>query len=356
MQKTFINSFSYVRIFACYAIIVLHSLFASTVYFDGKMSGGDILWERIAEHMLMWAVPMFLMVTGALLLNPERKLTARKVAVYIRRMAVTLVVFTFIFQIFDYCTGDQKTLFTGWLKNLIFARSWAHMWYIYMMIGLYFMIPVYQLVTSSDEKVGKKSADGASKEISSLHKGRLTVYIILILFVFTSVLPEISSILQQVTGKSEYSIGFGLPVTAVYPLYLFLGYQIWNHRPGIVMSTVLTVVCSALIVASSIFFSPALSEILSGYSSVLVVGQSAGIFGLMCRIPWEADNWVRSMDKCTFGIYVIHMAGIRWLMKVYGWNPYEYGPCAFILLALVLFFVSYALTWVIRKIPRINLL
>lgn len=355
MQKTFINSFSYIRIFACYGIIVLHSLFASTVYFEGEMSGSDVYWERIAEHMLMWAVPMFLMVTGALLLDPDRKLTGRKVAGYIRRMAVTLVVFTFVFQAIDYRLGDQKTLITGWLKNLVFARSWAHMWYIYLMIGLYLMTPVYQLVTRYDAKAEEDAA--ASPEAGrSPFGGRLTLYITIVLIVCTSVLPEISSVLEQVTGSSEYSIGFGIPTTAVYPTYIFLGYWIWNHRPGIPWSLILTVVCSGLIVASSIYLSPELSGILSEYSSVLVIGQSAGIFGLLCRIPWEADGWIRSMDKCTFGIYVIHMIGIRLLMKAYGWNPYEWGPCAFILLAIVLFLVSWAVTWIIRKIPKLDLL
>lgn len=78
MQRTYINSFSYMRIAACFSIIILHMLFASTVYFEDVMSSGDALFERVAEHLLMWGVPLFLMISGALLLDPEKELTAKK--------------------------------------------------------------------------------------------------------------------------------------------------------------------------------------------------------------------------------------------------------------------------------------
>lgn len=48
--------------------------------------------------------------------------------------------------------------------------------------------------------------------------------------------------------------------------------------------------------------------------------------------------------------------GIHLVMKWMGWNPYMYGPFAFLMLAIVFFAVSFALTWLIRKIPKIGLL
>ena len=39
MQKTYIKQFPYIRIFACFAIVVLHTLFASNAYYDGLITG-----------------------------------------------------------------------------------------------------------------------------------------------------------------------------------------------------------------------------------------------------------------------------------------------------------------------------
>ena len=146
MQKTYIKQFPYIRIFACFAIVVLHTLFASNAYYDGLITGTEKLVTQTAENMLMWAVPCFLMITGALLLDENKNLTGKKIFKYTRRMVISLLVFTLLFQILDYATGFQKTLFTGWLYRLFTGQSWAHMWYLYLMIGLYLMMPFYKMV------------------------------------------------------------------------------------------------------------------------------------------------------------------------------------------------------------------
>lgn len=146
MQKTYIKQFPYIRIFACFAIVVLHTLFASNAYYDGLITGTEKLVTQTAENMLMWAVPCFLMITGALLLDENKNLTGKKIFKYTRRMVISLLVFTLLFQILDYSTGFRKTLFTGWLYRLFTGQSWAHMWYLYLMIGLYLMMPFYKMV------------------------------------------------------------------------------------------------------------------------------------------------------------------------------------------------------------------
>lgn len=88
MQKTYIKQFPYIRIFACFAIVVLHTLFASNAYYDGLITGTEKLLTQTAENMLMWAVPCFLMITGALLLDENKSLTGKKIFKYTRRMSV----------------------------------------------------------------------------------------------------------------------------------------------------------------------------------------------------------------------------------------------------------------------------
>ena len=118
MQKTYIKQFPYIRIFACFAIVLLHTLFASNAYYDGLITGTEKLVTQTAENMLMWAVPCFLMITGALLLDENKNLTGKKIFKYTRRMVISLLVFTLLFQILDYATGFRKTLLTGWLYRL----------------------------------------------------------------------------------------------------------------------------------------------------------------------------------------------------------------------------------------------
>ena len=324
------------RIIACAAIILLHSLFASFVYYEDAMTAGQLKGEILTEHMLMWAVPLFLMITGALLLDTDRKVTFEKLfKKYIKRIAVALISFTLIFQILDYIAGDTENIIGGWISNLISGHSWAHVWYLYLMLGLYLMLPVY-----------KKVIDGSSKKLQQ--------YIILLLLLFTSVLPMIKN--------AGYAIGFDIPTVAVYPVYLFLGYYLYNNKMKRSTAVMLMTGSSIVIIITALLQNNAdesLAMKLAGFSkyySIFVIGQTAGIFSLFNTIRLKASNLINSIDKCTFGIYLIHMIGIRLVFKWMGINPYSYGPVFFICFVVVLFISCYAITALIRKIPRLNLL
>ena len=339
------------RIIACFAIVILHELFASSVrtYFGASMSEGDWMFESIAKNMLMWAVPVFLMITGALQLDPGRTLTVRKLMTkYVKRVALALVVFTLIFTLldwaFDASYDESMPVVLVWLRNLFLGQSWAHMWYIYLLIGLYLLLPFFRAGWNHLDDAGKK-------------------YLIIVLLVFNACVAMIDTLLQYTCGGE---VAFGVYVWTIYPAYLFMGDWLMRHRMKLAPAIILTVICSAIIIIFTVWErsvyplgSAETDTIFSfayGYNSIFVVGQAAGAFSLMMHIKAPAGRLVRMVDDCTFGIYIIHMIGIHLVMKWLGWNPYMYGPLAFLMLAILLFIVSFALTWLIRKIPKIGLL
>ena len=225
MQQTSIKieQFSYMRIIACFAIILLHSLFASTVYHGDLMTAFDVKFERVFEHLLMWAVPLFLMISGALLLEPEKEIPIKKLYTkYIGRLLAALVVFTLIFQIFDYFMEDADGIFLEWVRDLFLGQSWAHMWYLYMMIGLYIMLPMYKKITTADD--------------------RFIMYVIIVLAVFTSIVPMI--------GSFGFDLAFGIPTAIVYPLYMFLGYYFKNNSLSLKTSVGLLAIGTIVIAAT----------------------------------------------------------------------------------------------------------
>lgn len=316
------------RVLACLAIVLLHTLFAGTVYFEKDITAGQLLASRTVEHLLMWAVPTFLMVTGALLLQPDRMIDTRKLfGKYIRRIALALVCFTLIFQIMDYIAGDQDTVLRGWLSNLLQGHSWAHMWYLYLLLGIYLMIPFYKMITRQ----------ASLRQLWAL---------ILVLVIFISVLP-----LVKLAGLD---IGFYLPTQLIYPVYVFAGYALYKKNLPLWAGALMAIVSTIVIIVLSIVTPEA--EIF-GYDSPAVIAQSLGLFSLMLRLRLPAGEPVRSLDQCGFGIYLIHMIGVRAVMKWVGFNPYAHGPVFCIIAMVLLFFaVSYLITLALRSIPKLNLL
>ena len=121
---------SELRAIACIAIVILHTFYAASVYAPDHTARIAALTTR---NLMMWAVPCFVMVSGALLLDPAREVTYRKIfRKYIPRVLAALVLFSVVFQIFDDATGESgiqfKTILYG-LQNAVTGSGWKHMWY-----------------------------------------------------------------------------------------------------------------------------------------------------------------------------------------------------------------------------------
>ena len=87
-----VYSFSYLRAAACFAIVLLHTMFCAVSLFPEEASAAQALLSNIVVNNMMWAVPCFLMVSGALLLNPEHPVTVKKcLTKYIPRMLIALL-------------------------------------------------------------------------------------------------------------------------------------------------------------------------------------------------------------------------------------------------------------------------
>ena len=88
-----VSQFSYIKAAACFAIVLLHCFNNARVYHAEVLTDGQITTAFAACASLMWAVPCFLMVTGALLLDRERVIPPAKLfGKYIKRMLIALVV------------------------------------------------------------------------------------------------------------------------------------------------------------------------------------------------------------------------------------------------------------------------
>jgi surface polysaccharide O-acyltransferase-like enzyme len=336
MRKTSIDQFVYIRILACFGIVLLHVVFASTVYYDSTMSESEQLWSGMAVHLLMWCVPCFLMVTGALLLDPEHNVTFKKIfGKYMRRILLALIVFTFLFQVLDYAAGEDGKILRPFLTDLVTGKGWPHMWYLYLMIGIYLTLPLYRKIS--------QGADTTELE-----------YLIALLLVFTSVLPVLES--------AGVEIGFYIPTTLVYPVYLFLGYFIHEHKIDRSLGWILLIGCSAVLVLLTFIQAEGpvkkdLMDQLFGYASPFVIGQACGVFGLIDRMKCgPCGSFTLAVDSCGFGIYLIHFIFVKAFMKWCGVDPYSYGAWLFFAMAVSFFVLAFVISWLIRKIPRADLL
>ncbi len=301
------------------------------------------------RNCMMWAVPCFVMASGALLLDSKRVLSMKKLfGKYVLRMAVALIVFSVLFAIFDgvfikKCGAGE--MFTDSIDAIFFGSGWMHMWYIYLLFALYLMLPIYKIISGNATAAQLK-------------------YMLLVYTIFVSAVPFI----ETIAGKK---LPFYICVYTVYPLYFFFGHAL---HTGIIKlpkraSGLMLLICLGIIAMLTVHAysnsaeapetSGKMINLLGVYSFPLYVAASIGAFGYFRKTKNQPvpvlDKIAAELDSCSFGIYLLHMAVLRYIFLVMKFNPFEHGGTISIIgVCLLTLVISYLITKVLKFIPYVN--
>lgn len=323
-----------IRAISCIAVVILHTFFACY----GVFKPDDLQYDLsvIIRNLMFWAVPCFFMVTGALLLDPKRNVDYPKILKkYIPRMLIALFVFSFIFKFIDILLGlDDLTWGTlvGVLKDIVIGQGWNHMWYLYTMVALYLLIPLIRPFIKLSQR-----------------KEQITFLVILSLFL--SIFPFICALLKIETA-------FYIPVYTIYPLYLLMGYILYNKYfdcQSIVMILILGYIAG--ITAFTRFYLNNNDETIKGlvnsYSFPVTVFGAVGMFMLLRSISRKI-RILEFIDNNSFGIYLMHMIPIKVFCIKSGFDPYSIGTWFVFVVAAGVFMITLFTTALIRKIPIVS--
>lgn len=328
--------FSYIRAISCIAIICLHTIFTAVGIYGKTVQENQLISYRVVMDNLMWAVPCFIMVTGALLLNREKYISYKKIFTkYIGRVLWAIFVFGLTFAFIDIVYSvEPMTMRMVWgqLAEIITGKSWSHVWYLYCIIGLYLLLPFYKKIVNNSTR----------KEM---------LYLLVMYVVFLSIVPQLRN--------WNVNIGFYIHVSTIYPFYFFLGNYLWEYQSSIKIREKLLIAISTIFI-SFLSWIGWIREIINmrsffSYSSILIIVQSIGVFLLLSKINIKIDclkTFLLKIDENSFGVYLIHMIYVRYAFKQMDINPFEKGGW---LCVIGLIFVITTLSWIsvflLKKIP-----
>lgn len=333
---------------AAISVIAIHSLNSALLIFGGddKTTISYVL-NKAFMNLLWWGVPCFLMITGYLLLNPDKDIPFEKLMKkYVWRIMVVLFTFGTVFswmEIIFYEKVVSVYQIGKAVLNVFEGKSWAHLWYLYALIGLYLLLPIYKLI---------------SKNITDND----LLYFIIICFVFLFIISKLS--LFKIT--SGFYINWG-----VYPFWLFLGYA--KRRKLFVFTKQNNILLLLLSILAFILLSIACYslgvdriETFFGYDSPIVVVMTNSIFNLFMNIDNSGEeecgttdthafvsNILYKVANNSFGIYIIHMFFVNMFYKVLKINPFSFGIGTGVILLLIVvnLILSYVGTTIMKKMP-----
>lgn len=187
------------RIVATHGIIWLHTNGTAFVHPDiNPFTNSELHFFVVNYYLMCWAVPVFFMITGALLLNPSKEISYKKCFLYMRRILLALVIFGIGYSLLLMRGKGNSFNFIQAIIDVYEGKSFGHLWYLYVLIGIYLTLPLFKIFVASASK----------KEIQIF---------LVVLFVFDFCLT-----IGYAVGKE---LAFELPIT--WPIfYLLLGYYL----------------------------------------------------------------------------------------------------------------------------------
>ncbi|HAW15828.1 MAG TPA: hypothetical protein DCW41_03890 [Clostridiales bacterium] len=326
---------SLLRIIATLSVVMLHVCSTLT---DGVAVSWSSTFQfdvfALTQILLHWTIPVFLMITGFLLLGPEKSIGYDKVfRKYCSRIVGVLVIFgipmAFI-KIYSEGQGEISAMgsFGKALLAVLSNQGFAHFWYLYVLIGLYLVLPVIKAFTA---RASRKDLD----------------ILILILFIFTSLAPLLSSVLK---------IGIAFTVPFSYGvMYLLLGYRMRNIGKVVRIFPVSLFAFMAVLLIV-LYKSPFWNGIYAVYGSPIVVLMAVSVFLFIMSFDVKGGNALWAADRLCFGVYIIHPLFIHIAYRGMGLVPTSKTawPLAMILTFLAVAFLSFAATALLMLIKPLK--
>ncbi|QYM95938.1 acyltransferase [Dickeya ananatis] len=140
------------RIVSTFAVIVLHI----SAYTVSLAELGSLSWwaGNIYDSLTRWCVPVFVMISGALLLSPDKNESLS--FFYKKRMSRIFYPLVF-WSAFFILWGVIKARVSGSgeievLRNIVNGRPYYHLWFLYMIMGLYIFTPLIRVVVINTER------------------------------------------------------------------------------------------------------------------------------------------------------------------------------------------------------------
>lgn len=326
------------RIAATFSVVLLHTAAGNWNYAEI----GRFEWNvfNFYDSISRFGVPVFVMISGMFLLNPNKDVSLGDIyGKYIFRIVKSFVFWSLLYALYTNVNNYDSFNSDIFVKNFISGHY--HLWYLYMIVGLYAITPILRKIA-------------ADKEVSG--------YFLLLSLIFVFVLPMIIKsfnleFLEIIIKKFDFHIVLG------YAGYYLSGYYLstYNIKKGGrkviyilgILGAISTVVLTAM---ASLKTGKAEGAFYSYFSpNVMLVSISVFIFFKYevskIKFSRKSISAIETLSNCSFGIYLIHDF-FNMFFSGMGIDTMKYNPLLSVpVTALLVYCASLLVGYIISKMP-----
>lgn len=274
------------RLFSIFFVIIIHVV--APVFSDIRSSFTTIQIANAFDSLARVSVPIFVMISGALLLS--REITIESILKRIIRVLIPLLFWSFIYSL--YLNYWSQSLFDTYqaIRAIFTSPVMYHLWFVYMMIGFYILLPIVQPIA-----------------IKLLSNEKLSIYFFIIWFMINSL-----TIYFPISVLKYFVINNFMAWNG----YFFLGYYLANREIFFALSVRKLIViyfltCFCTFCFTWYFntnFNP-LNEIAYNYFSPNVLVGSVALFLLFkkIKISFTYNSFLEFASSLVFSVYFMYL-------------------------------------------------
>lgn len=336
----------FIRVIACYMVIIVHSceFFYVGEGFTMSFTEDSGFWANLIDSSVRSCVPLFVMVSAYLLL-PLKESPGSFFKRRFTRVVIPFIIWSVLYAVLPYFWGAFT--YDGMIDNLIrltynFNMVSGHLWFVYMLIGVYLFMPVISPWL---------------KEVSKPFERAF-----LLLWFFTTFYHYIKLVCPEIMGECYWNEFTPFWYFSGYIGYVVLAHYIrtyidWSLKKSLLVGISLYVVGYAV---TYLIFDRCMEtattfgelELSWRFCTPNVVMMTTGLFLIMKKITCRNHavlNVVEDISKLSYGIYLMHIFVLGFAFQLI--NGYFSIPVTIFLVGTVTFVVCYGLTKLLSYLP-----
>ena len=332
-----------IRVLSMISVILIHV--GAISWYDAPFSLYPWGVMNLFDILSRYCVPVFLMMSGYIFLDPNRDIPIRKLYTkYIPRLIAAFFFWSFLYALITSGFATRRTLGDGVGEKLLHDIFWGHyhMWYMYLIIAMYIISPALRPI-AANRKAMK--------------------YFLVISFIFSYLIPTIQMVPIIYEYTAKYTVRLELQFVTGYIFYFLVGYLIATEEitpkfKRLIYSLGLVGFAFSLISSTAYVLINQYPDVkyheynMAGmplYSMAVLLfareylGKGNPNSRLMRLILW--------LSKMSFGIYLAHDFGLI-VFKKLGITPMICTPFVSMpLLTILDLLITIAIVYVVSKIP-----
>lgn len=326
------------RIFAVFMVILLHTSAQNWGGYEVK----TVYWVAINMYngLSQYCVAIFVMISGTLFLNPNYKGDiATLYSKNIPRIIIAYGFWSFIYVVKDYIISGYTLTPLNIIKGFLLGHY--HLWFCFMIVGLYVVIPFLRKICQSVT---------------------LMRYFLLLSLIFTFACTTIMRFIPRIEllyDKMQFHFTLGYVSYYVLGYYLSTGVFSKKIKYSLYVLGILSFIFST--VGSTLFsfyFNKPIGFANDFLLNILFEAIAIYIFFKDHFINYNPEGKksyiIKTISKASFGIYLVHALVIE-TMEYFGFSSISFCSLVAVpLVAVTVFVISLIISILLRKIPYIR--